>query len=85
MLAAGNGHDTSVRLLIASGAKLDVQNNQGDTALIFAVRNGHASTARMLLAAKADLDLRNLDRASAKDIAEKLGDNNMVSLLTQRS
>ena len=43
-----------VRALLEAGAALDMQNNQGMTALMKACQKGHEQVARALLEAKAD-------------------------------
>ncbi len=81
MLAAANGHAAVVKQLLSAGARTDAQNRFGDTALMFAARAGQVDVARALLAAGASSDLRNKDRASAKDIAERLGFKELSVLL----
>jgi ankyrin repeat protein len=85
MLAASSGQEAIVKKLLAAGLKPDAQNKHGDTALMFAARAGQVSTLQALLAAGADAKLRNNDRASAKDIAERLAFKEAVTALAQRS
>ncbi|MCU0847558.1 MAG: ankyrin repeat domain-containing protein [Spirochaetes bacterium] len=56
MLAAKNGRAGMVRLLLASGAKVDTKNNSDLTALSYARRMKHGDIAKTLLAAGARED-----------------------------
>jgi hypothetical protein len=56
-LAATVGH-TFVKELV-SGAKLDVQNGDGDSALILAARDGRTDVVKELTKAEANLNLQN--------------------------
>lgn len=49
MLAASHGHETTCNLLIEVGADLNVQDNDGSTALMCATEHGHADVVRLLL------------------------------------
>lgn len=60
MYAAWYGNVAGVvRELIQSGARLNMQNFKGDTALIFAARHGHTREAELLVNARASLEIRN--------------------------
>jgi ankyrin repeat protein len=50
MLAAQNGHEFALRLLIEAGAKVDAKDDEGWTALLHAADNGHAGCLRALIA-----------------------------------
>jgi cytohesin len=52
--AAGGGHDSIVKLLLAKGAHVDAATEDGETALHWAARNGHAGACNLLLNAGAD-------------------------------
>jgi ankyrin repeat protein len=57
MLAAHEGHDAVVEMLIARGAALDVTAKWGLSALMLAIVAGHQGVARRLARAGADLTL----------------------------
>ena len=50
MLAASHGHTTTCKLLIDCGAALNVQDNDGSTALMCASEHGQFEVVRLLLA-----------------------------------
>jgi ankyrin repeat protein len=54
MDAALNGHDETVKFLLAMQASPDAKDDDGWTALMSAARNGHVSTIEMLLKANPD-------------------------------
>ena len=56
--AAGYGHSDIVRTLLQNGAKVDEQNFQGLTPLMFAVQNCHCEIARQILHVGCDLSVR---------------------------
>ena len=59
-LAASNGHVTTVRFLLETGAKANMADNNRYTALRLAAENGHLSAVESLLSAGADLDFHQL-------------------------
>ena len=56
--AAANGHTEAVRVLVMRGARLDLANCHGWTALMQAARHGHISVVALLLQSKADVHAR---------------------------
>lgn len=81
MKAARSGTDAIARLLLERGANVNTKDNEGSTALNFAVDRGHASMVALLLAAKADPNtvnrymqcpLANAAAAENLEIAEML-------------
>jgi len=54
LMAVENGREKCLPLLLAAGAKVDVENKQGRTPLSLAVENGSLEIIKTLLAAKAD-------------------------------
>jgi len=58
--------------LLARGAALDNQNDNGATVLMYAASNGKEAWVRFLLQAGADTTLRSLDDYSALDLANTL-------------
>ena len=59
--------------LIAKGADLDIQDENGNTALMIAVRKGygHIQGAKRLIDRGANLDLKNKQGQTAEDIVRK--------------
>ena len=54
MAAAGRGHAGIIRLLVARGARVDVGDDYGETALCCAASRGQVEAVRALLEAGAD-------------------------------
>lgn len=46
MLAAHNGHDRTVQLLLDNNANIDAADQNGETALLHAIHRGHLSNPR---------------------------------------
>ena len=59
----------TVKLLLARGAKIDLADDRGRTALMVAAGRGHGAIARVLLEAGADAGLRDKAGKSAADLA----------------
>ena len=70
-----------VRLLVASGADVDAQQQGGYTALQAASLHGMVETASLLLAAGADPSLVNDDGDRARDLAERSGSSAILERL----
>ncbi|KAJ8277902.1 hypothetical protein GJAV_G00081460 [Gymnothorax javanicus] len=82
MLAVSHGRTAMVRLLLACGAEVNMQDHDGSTALMCACEHGHAEIARLLLE-KPDCDLSLKDREghSAHEVAEQASHSELVELL----
>lgn len=81
----GEAQLETIRLLVASGANLDAQDNAGQTVLIHAVRKGCYEIMRLLVELGADTTIR--DFASGKtalDYAKDRHDNAMIAFLEQK-
>ncbi len=80
-VAAGNGHEPIVRLLLRRGAALDRQNAYGWTALMQAASHGHANIVKLLLQNKADPNITNKLGSSALTVAAHHGHTSIVRIL----
>ena len=69
MVASLNGHKDVVELLADNGAKLDLKNDDGATALIFASQHGNAAIVKLLLEKGADPELKDNEGRRALDYA----------------
>ena len=56
------GHSKVVKILLENGATVDMQNNEGDTALLIASNEGYPEVARLLLKSCAQVD--NIGRSA---------------------
>lgn len=62
---ASIGHEKIVEKLLVAGANVDVQDNDGDTALILAAYVGREKIVEKLLAAGANVDVQNRNGETA--------------------
>jgi ankyrin repeat protein len=58
MIAAREGHDRLVKMLLDAGCPIGTQDTDGNTALFYALVQGKVSTVKLLLDEGADLNLR---------------------------
>jgi len=70
LLAAGEGNDTAVRQLLASGAPANTTNEKGETAFMMAARNGDLGMLQALLSRGADGSIRDSQGKTAVEWAE---------------
>jgi len=82
MIAAQNGHESTVRLLIEGGSDVNAKNNHCGTALMMAASNGHESTVRLLIEAGSDVMGRDEDGLTALMLAAD-GHESIVRLLIE--
>jgi len=54
--AAENGHETTVRILLETGADIESKDSKSNTPLSWAARKGHKATVRLLLKNGADIE-----------------------------
>ena len=83
LAAARTGHSGTVRDMIASGANVNVKDEEGNTALIEAARNGHDDVVRTLLAAGADTRVKNNQGKTALMLAAQGGHDDTAEALRQ--
>ena len=72
-----------VNALLAARADVNAKNNNGDTALMYAVSGDHAEVVQALLAARADVNAKSRKGWTALKIAQVAGHTRMVKLLRQ--
>ena len=72
--AAGAGQTDAVQALLAQGALVDAPDEEGDTALMKAIKADHPATAALLRRYGASLDRANRAGQSARDLAAAVGD-----------
>lgn len=84
-VAAREGHEEVVRILLAAGARPNVQT--GDLhwkpPILWAAINGHSGVVRLLLDAGADPNLEGCERGTALEAAERRRETVMVKMLLQ--
>lgn len=93
MAAARGGQADIVRMLMARGAALDLVDQAGGegsgalgmSALIYAVDGGHTEVVRLLLRHGAQATLRSGRGESALELAQRLGNQEAVALLSGRA
>lgn len=83
--AAEPVRDELLRLLLASGAKVNQANVMGQTALMGAAEHGHVDAMRRLIEANADLDAQDLLGQTAMLQAKGRGHNGAIALLQEAS
>ncbi|KAI1301172.1 KN motif and ankyrin repeat domain-containing protein 1 [Halotydeus destructor] len=78
MLAASHGHLTTCQLLIESGAAINVQDNDGSTALMCAAEHGRSEVVRLLLShPECDTNVLDNDGSTALSIAMESGNKDI--------
>lgn len=84
MHAARYGRTTIIEDIIHHGTTtVNNQNDEGWTALMFAVQGGHRETVRLLLAALADTSKKNNQQQNVFDIASAAGHADIGTLLME--
>jgi hypothetical protein len=67
--AAGNGDIAAVEKLLKQGSDVNTQDEEGKTALMYAVMNSHTDVIRQLLEAGADVAIKDNGGDTASDLA----------------
>ena len=83
-IAATNGHEGVVRLLLERGAQREAANKNGATPLFIAAQRGHEGVVRLLLEGGAQREAANKDGATPLYIAAQQGHEGVVRLLLER-
>jgi ankyrin repeat protein len=84
MRAALDGRTDRVKALLESGFDPNAQDDQGRTALMFAVTNRHPETTNTLLEHGADVNLNANDGSAALMLAASAGDLESVRALLSK-
>ena len=80
-IAASEGHEGIVKLLIAKGADLNAVGPNGETPLTLAAMNGHKEIAEMLIAEGIDVNAMDNDGDTALHLAALNGHEKIADLL----
>ena len=83
MIAAFEEHDHIVKLLLEHHPQLDVQDHDGNTALIHAAKGQSLDSCKLLLGAGANCHIKNLKGETARDRAYAIRHNRLVTLLSK--
>lgn len=83
MIAAKEGKEAAVQVLINGGADVNLQNKVGMTALMFASQLGHADVVAALVAANAKVNLMNNEGATARLLAKEGGHDAVDMILKE--
>lgn len=75
IMAADEGFDNIVKMLILKGAPLEAKNEKGYTALAISAKNGHLTTLKILINAGANVNVNPEGRSVLMHVVEK---NNML-------
>ena len=82
MWAAHEGHTDMIELLIESGADINANAPNGETALWFAAQKGQLEALKMLVHYNADINVTGWEGATALEVARKNGHQKIVDYLT---
>jgi len=81
-LAAATGNQKLIELFSEGyGVSLNVRDEEGEPPLFYAVRGRHVNVIRYLFRYGAEHSLKNQDGETALDVADSIGDSEMVQLL----
>ena len=76
IVAAEEGHEEIVQLLVMSGANVDSRNHNNQPVLILATRAGHKAVVQVLLQNEADVDIKGLrDETALMTTARKISES----------
>lgn len=73
-----------VEMLLKKGAKIDALDQEGSTALMYAIRNGNTESAKLLITSGADLNKTNKVKETALTIAIANKQHDIFTLLVKK-
>jgi len=79
--SAKSGEYANVEILVEKGVDVNAQDNDGDTALMIAVREGHTEVVKLLIEVGADVNAQDSDGDTALMTASRGGYLDVVQLL----
>jgi uncharacterized protein len=82
-MAAANGHEETIRLLLDLGASVTLANAEGNTALHWACAAGSLPAAKLLLDAQANACALNTHEQTPMDEALQRGRQDIVDLINK--
>ena len=82
--AVGEGHESTLRLLIEKGANVNADNGNPRTALHLASANGHKAIAELLIEKGADIHAKQFSYGTALHTAAETGQKAIVELLIEK-
>lgn len=86
MIAASCGYDSIIeKILTLNEIKIDLQNSEGDTALLFSIANLHPEICERLLKNNANPNLTNNDGISPLLLAVKKGSRAIATMLLNKN
>jgi ankyrin repeat protein len=80
MIASSRDHIDIVKMLIANGANINLQNNKGETALLQAIIHGHPDVSRFLVHNHADISIKSNNQYDAQTYAMFFGYDKYMGL-----
>jgi hypothetical protein len=83
-LAAANGHEAVVKLLLEKGAELESKNKNGQTPLSLAAWRGNEAMVKLLLEKSAELESKNKNGQTPLSLAASRGSEAVVKLLLEK-
>ena len=81
--AASKGDIDTVRTLLAKGADVNAEDNDGNTALMASAKNGHTNIVQVLLKQGADVNAKTKSGETALMIAKKMGHEEIVLIFKE--
>jgi len=80
-IAAYNGCNEIIELLIENGADINARNKRGETPLMYAIENGKVQTAKIFIDKGADIKATNRSYESAMDYAIRYKQYEIIDIL----